>query len=247
MIHPPLFLSKKLFDTRIFETQTCSPTNFFGTVRPKLWQKIVIHPLFSYLWKISIPDVFWNKRGFPHKIFWYRETKTLTKNRDTPPFTPVLKIFRYPNFLKHGRAPLGILSALWETRIFDGKSWYSLPPPSLIPEKFWYESRNFLKHRSVPLRNFSTLWDKKLSTENSVIFFLCVRSFKTRFFLKHRRVLLRNFLVLWDKNWTKLVKQPLFSYPIKFSIPEMLLKHRRVSLRSFPVVRERENVWLKSW
>ena len=50
-----------------------------------------------------------------------------------------------------------------ETKNFDGKSWYSLPPP-LLSIKF-FDTRNFAKHRRVPLRSFSVLWDNKFSIE----------------------------------------------------------------------------------
>ena len=50
-----------------------------------------------------------------------------------------------------------------ETKIFDGKSWYS--PLPLIHTLFRYQKFSETEHRRVPLWNFSALWDQNFSTE----------------------------------------------------------------------------------
>ena len=69
---------------------------------------------------------------------------------------------------------------------------------------------------------FLATGNKKLSSENSEVPLLSVSFFDNRFFLKHRRLALRKFSVLWDKDFDKKSwYNPLFSYPLKFPIPEV--------------------------
>ena len=112
-----------------------------------------------------------------------------------PPPLSILTFFDTRNVLKNRRVPLRNISVLWD-KIFDIKSWYSLPPsPPLLSIKF-FDTRNFVKHRRFPLRSFSVLWDKRFSTENRDILLLGIKFFDTWNFLRHRRVPLRNDSVL---------------------------------------------------
>ena len=51
-----------------------------------------------YLLIFTIPDFSWNTEDLPYEKFRYSETQTLTKNRDTHPFSLIHKNFRYPKF-----------------------------------------------------------------------------------------------------------------------------------------------------
>ena len=128
------FLSVRFFDTRfLFETQKGSLSDIFGTVRQKLWQKIVLQiPLLLSI-TFSIPEFFWNTEGLPYVFFRYCETKILKKNRDTPPLLLSIKISDIRSFLKHRRVTLRNFSVLWDTN-FDKNSWFS--PVSLIHKTF---------------------------------------------------------------------------------------------------------------
>ena len=147
---------------------------FFGTVRHRLWQKIVMNtPLLlpktfgetriflkhrivsprklSVLWvkklatdnseihllSVSFFDTwFFLKHRRVALLFWYWQTQTLTKNRDTRNSSLIHKIFRYPKFS--------------ETQTCSPKFW--------------------------------TLWDKNSKAKKNDIPLLCVKFFGTRFF-----------------------------------------------------------------
>ena len=86
-----------------------------------------------------------------------------------PPFPfPLLihKISRYQNFSETQKGSTTILFGTLIQKIFDGKSWYSLPSPSPFLSIKFHETRTFLKHRRVPLRNVLVRCDKINSTEN---------------------------------------------------------------------------------
>ena len=92
------------------------------------------------------------------------DKKISTENLDTPPPPPP----SYPNFFDTRNQcnskgfPYGNFRH-WEKN-FDGKTWYSPPPP--IHKLFGYRKFSETQHRRLPVRNFSALWDKRFSTEN---------------------------------------------------------------------------------
>ena len=184
----------------------------------------------SYAWKVLWPEFFWNQEGFPYEIFgivrqnnfdaksWYSSLnpnifrypklvffgtvrqKFSAENRDKPILcinffeTPIqwnTEGFPYENF-RH-----------CETKKIDGKSWYSLPPPTLLSLKF-FDTSNFTKYRRVPLRSFSVLWDNKFSTESRDAPpppLSYPQQFLIPEFFSYTRVPLRNFSALWGKNF----------------------------------------------
>ena len=101
--------------------------------------------------------------------------------------------------------PLQILSALWDKKSFDGKSWFS---PLPIHKLFRYGKLSETQHRRVTLQSFSVLRDKEFSTKNCDSPFLLPPPllsqifFDTRNSVKHRRVPLRSSSALWDKNFS---------------------------------------------
>ena len=112
-------------------------------------------------------------------------------------------------------------------KIFDGKSWYSLPP--LIHKLFRYRTFSETQIRRVPLRNFSALWDKKLLTKNrdTPPPLLYINFFDTRNFLKQRRVHLRSFSVMWENKFS-IENRDLPLIGINVFATRNSLKHRRV-------------------
>ena len=117
----------------------------------------------SYAWKFSIKEFFWDTKVFFNEIFRYSETKTSTENRDTP--LPLIQTFSIPEIIATVKdSPTEIFGTVRQ-EFFDGKSWYS-PPPPLIHKLFRYRKFSETQHRRVHLPNFSALWDKKISTEN---------------------------------------------------------------------------------
>ena len=138
-----------------------SPTEIFGTVRQKMFDRKcwnspppLIHKLFRYrnfsetqLRRVHLPNfsVLWEKNiSIENWKSWHNPLK--------------LKISRCPKLMKHWRIPPTEIFGTLRPKIFDGKSSYPLPP--LWCRKF-FATWNFPIHRSVPQRNFSVLWDKK--------------------------------------------------------------------------------------
>ena len=117
-------------------------------------------------------------------------------------------------------------------KIFDGKSWYSLPP--LIHKLFRYRTFSETQIRRVPLRNFSALWDKKLLTKNRDTppsplihkFFryqkICEtpKGSPTKIFGTVREQ------IFYRKSWYSPHRHKVFRYP-------KLMKHWRVPLQKF--------------
>ena len=142
------------------ETPKCSPMKYFGTVRQKLWRKIVIPPPLLAMKYFSQPKNFWNTEWFPGEVFLVLWDKiNFRQNREASPLL-WLKLFDTRILSKHRRVLLRILSALWEKDISTEFS--DIP---FLGIKFC-DARNFLTHRSVPQRNFSVLWDKKFWTKS---------------------------------------------------------------------------------
>ena len=185
--------------------------------------------------------------SFIHKTFRYAkfsETQTCspTKNLDfvghkiistIKLFPPLMrKIFRNPTFSETHKGSPTILSftvreKLWQKIVIH-------TPLLLSIETF--DTRSFLKQKRVPLRKVWTLWDKKLIAEKSDIPFLCVNFFPYLTFSETEKGSPTEFFcTVRQKIWQKLVKQPLFFYPLKFSKPEIFLKHRMVLLRNVSV------------
>ena len=132
----------------------------FGPVRQKVRTKPWCPPP-SYAWKFSMKELFWNTtKVFSNEIFRYSETQTSTENRDTPPF---IQTFSIPEIIATVKDYPTESFGTVRQKIFDGKSWYPLPPLWCIK---LFATRNFLMHRSVPQRNFSVLWDKKFWTKS---------------------------------------------------------------------------------
>ena len=73
-----------------------------------------------------------------HEIFRHCETKKFRRKLVIPPI--MHKIFRYPKFSETSKGCPRIFSALWDKKIFDGKTWYPLVCIN------FFDTLNFLKH-----------------------------------------------------------------------------------------------------
>ena len=147
---PSPLLSIKFSDTRNFAKHRRFPLrSFFGTLRQQIfyrksWYSPLWHKIFQYV-KLSE-----TQKGSSTKWFG-TETKLFWRKILIP--APFLNpnIFRYQKF-SETRVSLRNFSLLWD-KMFDIKSWYSLPPSPLLSIKF-SDTRNFAKHRRFPLRSF---------------------------------------------------------------------------------------------
>ena len=210
-----------------------SPTKFFGTVRQKIWQKIVTFPppplilIFFRDQKFSeaqIKKV--SLRNF--SALWDKIFDTKSWHNSLKP-----KIFRNPKLMTHWWVPLRSFLAL-----SDKKFWQKIvtlpPPPPLILIFFPDQKFSEAQIRKVSPRNFSALWDKIFDTKswhNS----LKPKIFRNPKLMTHWWVPLRSFSALSDKKfWQKIVIFPpplilIFFRDQKFSEAQI----KKVSLRNF--------------
>ena len=135
-------LEKQAFPYEVFH---------FGPVRPKKIDKAVMPP--SSAWNFSKPDFFWNTNGFDYGVCRYCE-KTFRWKLDSHLSSYPSVFFVNRNFLKHGKVPSVIFSAVTRN-IFDGKWW---TPAPFYPKVL--DARKILKNNRVRLRSFSGLWEK---------------------------------------------------------------------------------------
>ena len=120
----------------IISTGNCDTPSFLPP-RPLIFKKNRPHQNFSKLVKGSFT------------IFFGTVTKTnWTEHCDTPLLSVTFLDSR--KFLKHRRVLLRSLSFLWNKKLFNGKSWLSIPP--LIHKNFWYQK--FSKIRKGSFSNF---------------------------------------------------------------------------------------------
>ena len=149
MIHPPLSLSLKIFDTRSFLKHKRVPLRKFWNIwETKLIAKNSDIPFLCV--NFSGLDFFWNTEGFSYGFFWYCETKILTKTCETTPLLLSYKIFDTRNFSETQKGSSTNFFGTVRQNSFCGKSWY--PPPLLSLTLF--DTRSFLKHRRVFQRLF---------------------------------------------------------------------------------------------
>ena len=144
--HPPSLIHKLFRYTKFSESQKGCPTKFFGTVRDRLWQKVVIRT--HFLLPIKMFGTRSLLKGFPYDTFWYCETKTLTRNRDTSPSSLIHKSFQYTKFSETQTcSPTTRLDTVGQ-KLNGTKN--DIP---FLCVKF-FETRFFLNHRRFPFENF---------------------------------------------------------------------------------------------
>ena len=115
-------------------------------------------------------------------------------------------------------------------KFFDGKSWYSLPPPisKLLRDRKFAETRQ----RRVLLRSFSVPWDEKKFDRKLWRYSLKQKNFRSPKLMKDWRIILRDFSALWDKKFsTKNLDNPLPLPSVNFFATGIFLKH---STEGFP-------------
>ena len=103
---------------------------------------------------------YFNSKGFPYGNSSMWDKKFSTENLDIPP--SLIQTFSVPEVSETLNGSPTKFFGTVRQKIFDGKSWYPLPPLWCI--KF-FATRNFLIHRSVLQQNFLVLWDKKFGTK----------------------------------------------------------------------------------
>ena len=218
------------------ETQKGSPSDTFGTLRRKFWQKIVLQiPLLLSITFFDTRKIL-KPEGLPCVFFRYCETKILKKNRDTPPPFLSKKISDIRSFLKQRRLPLWIFSVLWDTDL-DKKSWYT--PLFSYPEKN-FDTRSSLKHRRVHLQKFWTMWDKILIAEKNDIPLLFVNFFETRFFSEPQKGSpSKNLGTVRQQLWQKIVIPLPFLLSITFFVTRFFLKQKGSPTKTFGNVRQK--------
>ena len=131
-------------------------TKFFGTVRPKIFDRKTWYPLVCIKF-FDTPNFLKHWRD-AHEIFRHCETKNFRRKNVIPPI--MHETFRYPKFSETLKGYPRNFSALWDQKFSTEKR---DTPFSFIK---LFETKNFLKNSRIPLRKFSALWDIKISTEN---------------------------------------------------------------------------------
>ena len=177
-----------------------------------------------------LPEIFWNTY---QKCSSTKFLGTLRqKNVDTKSWHNSLKrkIFRYPKLVTHWRIPLRKISALWDKKKFDRKSWYSLPPPLLL-NKIFFDTIKLWEKKGSPTKFFGTvrqqiffrkLWCSPLRHKVFPYpkFSETQTGSLTKFFGNVRK---KNFDT---KSWHNSLKRKVFRYP-------KLVTHWRVPRRNF--------------
>ena len=158
--YPPIM--KKFFrNPKISETQKGSAAMFLILWDKKFpTEKLDTPPPFIHVF--SIPESFWNTKGFRRDVFRYCETKNFRRKNV---ISPLLSMFFFltRKFLKDKRVPPRCYSVLWYKKLSTEKrDTPSYPYFSSIPEIFWntkgfrrdvfryYETRNFRWKIMIP-------------------------------------------------------------------------------------------------
>ena len=129
------------------------PTNFFGTVRPKIFDGKTWYPLFHPYIFFETKNFLKNSRIFLRKFWALWDIKISTGNRDMPPL--IHKFFSIPeNF----RKTEGFLYKAFRFGPVRQKFRQNRDAPLLFMKIF--DKRIFLKHQSVLQWNISIQWDK---------------------------------------------------------------------------------------
>ena len=157
----PFFIHNSYIYQKFSEAQNGSPTEFFGTVRLKVfdrksWNPPIMHKIF---WYPKFSETLKGSRGkffSPGRQKLFGKTVMISRSVMFPLLC--MEISDTRSFLKHKRVPLRIFSALWDKKISTESS--DIP---FLCIKF-FDTRNFLKHRSVLQRNFLVL-RQKISNE----------------------------------------------------------------------------------
>ena len=120
----PSFLIHNIFRYQKFsETKEGSPTKFFGTVRQRLWQKIVIQPPLLLSKKFCETRNFLKHRSvFPRNFLVHWDTKLSTDSSEVPLLS--VNFFDTGFFLKHRRV-LFEKFRYCETQTLTKKVWYT--------------------------------------------------------------------------------------------------------------------------
>ena len=159
---PPLFIHKpiryqKLSETRHRRVFLQSSSVLRG--KKKLDEKSWHNPLKQKIFRF--PNQ-WHPRKFAYEFFRHCETKNFRKKILILPPPPGLihKLFRYRKLSEvwHRKGSPTKFFGTGRHKIFDRKSWFSLPPPPppLLSINF-FDNRYFVKHRIFRYQKFSEL------------------------------------------------------------------------------------------
>ena len=158
--YPPLLSIKYFSIPEIFWNTEWFPGEVFSVLwDEKIFDKTVMPPPLLCM-KIFDKNFSETPKCSPMKYFGTVRQKLRRKIVILPP--PYPNFFDTRNYCNSKGFPYEFFGTVRQ-KIFDGKSWYPLPPLWCL--KF-FATRNFLIHRSVPQRNFSVLWDKKFWTKS---------------------------------------------------------------------------------
>ena len=211
---------------------------FFDTVRYQRFDGKLWCPLFFYLRKFSMPELFWNIKRTMYKVPRHCEKKDFQRNLVISPF--FTKDVSIPEFIWNTEGFPYDVFRYCKISTFRRKVVMS---PVFLSSKF-VDARKFLKHRTDHLQSFSALFEKRFPTESSDLPFLCKRCFDTRNYVKHERGPLRNISVLREKLFEKKTwYTPASLFHKNF---RRFLKQRRVPLRNFLVLWDKKfdkNLW----
>ena len=179
----PLFLlSLKFFDARSFLKHRRDHLQSFST----MWEKRFPSELSDIIVlckDVSTPELFWNTEGFPYDSSRYCETKTLTKNRNTPASSSIHKSFRYPKYLKDRCVPLRKFWTQWDKKLLAQKNGIPFLCVKFFDTRHFFWNTEGLACEFFRYCETSTLRSKFVISRVSFI----LKLFGCQKFLKNRR------------------------------------------------------------
>ena len=159
--YPPPLLSLTFFETRDFPKHRNVPRRTFSALWDKKFSTENLDtppsPLIHKLFRCRKLSETQHRRVHQQNFSALWDKKFSTKILILPPPLLSINFFATGNFLKHTAECFNYeIFRQCETKIFDGKSWYSTLPP-LIHTLFRYRKFSETHRRRVPLRNVSVL------------------------------------------------------------------------------------------
>ena len=138
------------------------------------------------------------QKGSSTKVFGIFRQKTFDGKFWYSPFLSI-NLLANDNFSKHSTGLFAYdVNRYCETKKFDRKSWYSLPPTPLIRKSHRFQ--NFFEtQKGSPAKSFGTV-GQQFFCRKLWYPLLGINFFDTRNFVKHRKVPLRKDSVLWKKT-----------------------------------------------
>ena len=163
-LHPSLIQTFSVPETN--ETLKGSPTKFFGTVGQKVFDGKSWHSPPPSHPNFFDTRNFCNSKGFPPPYGNFRHCETKNFWRKILILPPLLfKLFRHLKFATVKDSPTDVFGTVRQ-KTFDGKSWYSLPPP-FYPN--FFDTQNYCNGKRFPYGKFRHCVKENFRRKNLIL------------------------------------------------------------------------------